>query len=1218
MKLRRSVPLLLGSLLIVSSLVWNRYFAHDATRSEVAAQINHRLTAELHEVEVEAQGILSKDSAIWQNLAHSFFIMDSTQVLKWNNNAFLPDIRTVLGDFSLKLLQWPRGVFLLKKWQLANNTFLLAVIPLQNRYKINNRYLISGWNKKIFPIDGIRLDDPGASDGYSFIWDGQPVFKLYIDEASLSGVDRVPSTLLISILIGCVLFFIGLSGQLWQLHRDHKYEEVFLILSLVFVGGRVLMLFFVPSIHLALFDPSFFASSSYNRSIGDLFLNILALLVPVLYLFFNYPKFTLLKSILGAVGVRRSMWLTLMLLLCYFVFLFPFLFFETIFHNSSISLDITQSLQWNSVRLFSFLSVILGYLFSYLIGHVFFRIAISLSHRKSTKFYLFTIIAGLLFLGYSVMVQRDYYISLSIAVTYFLLLWWLSLPRSLKRTSFVTFLYFFLAICAFALQGAFAVRRFTVEERLDSQFRFANTFLIDRDYLGEYLLDESASRIASDPFIQTRMGSPFLSKSVVRQKVKQVYLNSYFDRYDVQIHLFNSVGNSYDNSTTLRFSELIKNFQSEANKTNYEGVFFVKNTSAESTKQYLVVIPINRFNVVTGYIVLDLSLKRIIPRNVFPELLLDNRFIQYFKNRNFSYAFYSDGAVVNSFGDYNFEKNFAPSLLHDPDLYREGVTRDGYLHVGIEDESGKIVIVSAPSYLNFNVVTNFSFFFTIGLNLILISLLVYGGVTLYLGRELNYSARIQLYVVMAFILPLFLVSATTLGLINKSAETQLNAEYIEKSRVLSERIAPMIDEYLEHPTDAQNELDNKIIELTKLANLDASVFTPQGKLLTTSQPLIYEDRILSPLINRQAWEAISREKELSFINNEKIGTLSFNSSYYALKSPDSGELIGILSLPFFESAYSLEKTQINVLANILTIFCIAFILFSIVSFFAVRWLTFPLQFITKTLRKTTLTGSNEPLKWHSNDEIGLMVSEYNRMLENLEQSKVELSRVQKETAWREIAKQVAHEIKNPLTPMKLTLQQMEHALLAGQLTNDKASKSVQTLLNQVEILNEIAASFSAFARMPAPILQKIEVTSLLRRVVHLHADYKEGEVILSIENQPQYIMGDEQLLSRIFSNIILNGLQSGEEGQPVTVRVIAKTVEGKSLLSFSDNGKGIDPELGEKIFLPHFSTKKSGSGLGLAIAKQGVEQNGGIIHFETTPAKGSTFYVEIPLVIDLK
>src|SRR5690606_37771560 len=138
--------------------------------------------------------------------------------------------------------------------------------------------------------------------------------------------------------------------------------------------------------------------------------------------------------------------------------------------------------------------------------------------------------------------------------------------------------------------------------------------------------------------------------------------------------------------------------------------------------------------------------------------------------------------------------------------------------------------------------------------------------------------------------------------------------------------------------------------------------------------------------------------------------------------------MGILSIPFFESQYELEEEIIDILTNIMNVFTFIFIIILIVSYFASKALTYPLKYITQKIKKTSLAAYNEPLVWKSNDEIGLLIGEYNRMLENLEQSKLALSKTEKESAWREMAKQVAHEIKNPLTPMKLTLQHLQRLL----------------------------------------------------------------------------------------------------------------------------------------------------------------------------------------------
>ena len=185
-----------------------------------------------------------------------------------------------------------------------------------------------------------------------------------------------------------------------------------------------------------------------------------------------------------------------------------------------------------------------------------------------------------------------------------------------------------------------------------------------------------------------------------------------------------------------------------------------------------------------------------------------------------------------------------------------------------------------------------------------------------------------------------------------------------------------------------------------------------GQLIVSTQPLIFESQITSTLVNRKAWNAIFHDKDASFVTNERIGKLQYNSSYVAIKSAETGNELGILSIPFFGSARSLEKIQINVLANILTVFVLVFILFSILSFVIANGLTFPLRFITKSIKKTTLTEKNQLILWNSNDEIGLLASEYNRMIRNLEQSRNELARIQNDIAKHTVQQLTVSQHKN--------------------------------------------------------------------------------------------------------------------------------------------------------------------------------------------------------------
>jgi signal transduction histidine kinase len=180
--------------------------------------------------------------------------------------------------------------------------------------------------------------------------------------------------------------------------------------------------------------------------------------------------------------------------------------------------------------------------------------------------------------------------------------------------------------------------------------------------------------------------------------------------------------------------------------------------------------------------------------------------------------------------------------------------------------------------------------------------------------------------------------------------------------------------------------------------------------------------------------------------------------------------------------------------------------------------------------------------------------------------------------------------------------------------DERKKRSIKTLLEQVEILNGIATSFSSFAKMPTPVLTKVNIADSLRKAVNLYANGSNGKVALKAEFDHEAMLGDEQLLIRIFSNLILNGLQSYQRESDASVEVVLTKKDNQCLISFSDRGVGISEEDKSKIFTPSFSTKKSGSGLGLAIAKQGIEYMNGTIWFESEVRMGAVFYIKLSLV----
>jgi len=1182
------------------------------TTPEQKTIIESKLHSIVEDAEEEAHMILrNPDSVQWHLFHNSFFLIDSTEVIAWSTNQFYPDLRSINPSSLFQLSRSNSGDYLYKSWKISEVRTLVEVIPLTRKYPIANRYLATEWNEKIFGDWQGSILDGSERNGIVVNWNGQFLFRFQPADMNLERGGW--SFGLACISMGCLM--LGIFFLVRYLVAIRKYEIGFIILSLAFVLLRLAMVEIgYPSawLYSMAFDHQYFASSSYNASIGDLFMNAIGILILCGYIFFTYYHWQSVRYVLRLPKALRYLMGTMFIVVSFFSFLYPFLFVETIFHNSSILLDITATIQFDGLRILSLLSLLAGAISAFFFVHVFINLAKSI-FRDIITFFIALISAVLLFAGYFAVASHEYMITLPVAALFFLILYVTNLTSSLHKLEPISFIYFFVFIFALGIQHGFSVKYFTEEQRSESQIKFAANYLISRDVLGEYLLNESVKGIREDAFIQSRFNNPFLTKSAIRQKIKQVYLNAYFDRYESQIYLYNASGEPLDTNSPDNLSLLANRFRNTSASTDYNGIYFIAPSEMNINKGYLAFVSVLRGDQIVGYVIIELLLKRVIPQNVYPELLVDRRFAEFFENSDRSFCFIKDGKILSSFGIFNYERDFDFADLANAGFYQSGIRKNGFFHTGVEDVSGQVAVITSTAYPVFYMLTNFSFFFVLGVILLVGIMLIYGLESVLKGRKMNYAARIQLYIYLAFSLPLFVATITTLNRVSKSAEEELERTFEENARNLGDGLLPTVVNY-NNGTIEREDFEHILIDQAKVANTDITFYNAKGKYVASSQPLIVESQIMSPLMNRFVYEKINTDAVGSFIEDERIGSLVFNNCYVTIKSPESGQVLGVLSVPFFDSETSLENTQVNVLANFLTVFTIIFILFSVLSFYVVNSLTFPLRFITRILSQTTLSGLNKPLEWRSNDEIGMMVSEYNKMVHNLEQSKIELSRSQKESAWREIAKQVAHEIKNPLTPMKLTLQQMETQLKGNRLNEEKARSSINTLLTQVDILNEIASSFSAFARMPAPILTRVELVASLNKASHLYSHYDEGKVTFSTALQTAYVMGDEQLFNRIFSNIILNGLQSGNV-ERITVQVELIRMENYYQISIKDNGRGMAPEMLNKVFIPYFSTKESGSGLGLAISKQGIEQSGGEIWFESEQGVGTTVYIKLPVVL---
>ena len=365
-------------------------------------------------------------------------------------------------------------------------------------------------------------------------------------------------------------------------------------------------------------------------------------------------------------------------------------------------------------------------------------------------------------------------------------------------------------------------------------------------------------------------------------------------------------------------------------------------------------------------------------------------------------------------------------------------------------------------------------------------------------------------------------------------------------------------------------------------------------------------------MNASAFWKLMKEKRSILIQWEEIGTLRYNSAYIPFFNAQN-RLMGFVNLPYFSKQDELTKEISAVLVTFTNIYILIILISVFINLLISKYITSPLTLLANTMSRLRLGRINEKITWKQADEIGQLVHEYNRMVDELSQSAAMLARSEREGAWREMAKQVAHEIKNPLTPMKLNVQYLQKAW------NEKAKdwdqrleRFSKTLIEQIDTLSSIASGFSDFAQMPSENREQLNIVTLLPFVISLYRDSSPIDFVFQSAASNPFVFGDKKQLIRVFTNLINNAIQSIEKPEKGIVRIHVENEKEQLILQISDNGSGIPQSQQDYIFQPNFTTKSSGMGLGLAIVKGIVNNMGGEITFSTEENKGTTFTIKFP------
>lgn len=692
--------------------------------------------------------------------------------------------------------------------------------------------------------------------------------------------------------------------------------------------------------------------------------------------------------------------------------------------------------------------------------------------------------------------------------------------------------------------------------------KFGNTLVSQQNIEKEFELNRIVNGIKNDPIIREGIVNNRLKKQRIKKRIRHEYLRSVVTEFAVEVDIVSvrEIG-SYD-AAIYEFRKGINNGE----ETDFDNVFRYDVPSKPLSINYFGVVEFDGF----GLVYLFFKGKQSELLDVVGRLKEDKSNERYRISSDFDFEIWDNGKKVFSRGN--------PQLA-SPIRFENS-------------NSCRVVYVAFNKSLPTILVMNFLFYL-----LLLMVPTVIVDLSIRLFRFLFYQERflrdrIWLVITSSVVFPLTIFATIIILTINREYQEDLLDENLTKIENLK-RVLPEISSF---PT------------LKDAMLLDFNLYDDNGEMVFTSQKSLYQGRLLSSLL---PFHLLVEQDEVDVVEEKRsIGGFDYTSLFDKVTIGGNEYW---LEVPFFNSFEELNSQRIIVLEVFLYILFGWMIFHYFVSNNLIQKITESLQNVAESISKVDLSSGGKKISYSKNDEVKVIIDAYNEMLEELDESKKALTKSEKENAWREMAKQVAHEIKNPLTPMKLMLQHLQRKLsLIPEM--ESTSNSVGGLIDQVDTLSEIASSFSTFAQMPNPEVQKMEMVEILNKQLEIFKSDHSVDVVSDFEQSEVWVKFDPKLLGRIFLNLLLNAKQSIPSGGEVEIKVSLKIEDDFVKLQVCDNGEGVPEDLKDKIFLPNFTTKSTGSGIGLAVAKKGVEFVNGQIWFENNIPAGTKFIIKLPLV----
>lgn len=1121
----------------------------------------------------------------------TYLVFKKDSLIYWSDNTINIDYNTINKLKNNTYGQISHGNYVIKK-HIKKDTSLYGLILIKNQYKYHNKYLQSSFNPKFNLCQHISITkDLKKHKDWIRNKEGDILFAIH---SSGDNHKYKPPMLL---KWGFIILFFLLLVIIYNsiVSKSEKRKGIYLISTIIglIIARWIMISFEFPNAFYSLdiFSNKLLEIDYIKISLGDLLLHSIFLFF-ILYLTISIP-FKPFKIFNNKAIASFSY---IFIILIFNLFIFALLGGLTyVINNTNIAFNLSR---WRDIDICSYLSYMIFLLLFYV-----FTLAVSkhiqyFKNRIKVKTqFLYIILGTALFI---IITSTNPFIAhpalIIVLATFTTGMYTEYIVKSeLKYSSFLVILFILSFILIFIINSTTKVKENVIRQN------YALTLYKERDKKLEESLPKISDYIAKSPAISRLLTRPYKNEMLIERHISQ-FSNSYIkDDYELQLTICGTTDSlMIEPDTTLSncFEFFGGTLKEKGEKIHNSHFYFINNF--DGLISYIAEIP-HKSNGKKLKMFLRIDSQTGDEGKGYPELLKSEKISNSPSTEKYSWGKYKNGLLIASSGKFNYMTSCKGFENKKDDFF----IKDGYSH-HTHAINGDLVIVSLPATSITEILLNLPYIFGLFCLIAFIMWIIHS----FPFKRLQYiSFKIRIRTAFIIMLVAFFIIIGGLSIYYNS--TRFKDRHYDRIAQLMKLVTREL-EFIEPHSNKNPRITNKLRELSDMTFTDINIYDLKGRLISTSRPEIYSKKIISNLINPRALQKFQEENLSYLIQKENIGSLSYLSAYIPMTDRNN-KIIAYINVPYFSENAELTEEIGNLIITGVNLNVLMILIAVVISVIISDKITLPLSLVYNKLRDMKFGGMYEKINYEQNDEIGRLVREYNTMTDKLKESALNLAKSERESAWREMARQVAHEIKNPLTPMKLNIQHLQRSLKKDSPQWEKQfHKTCNILMEQIDAMSAIANAFSDFAKMPKTKYQQIDIVELLSNSIELFS--KGKTTITRKENKDKiFVWADKEQLTRAFVNLLKNSIQATHESAYPKVDIDIFSGKEDVTVIIKDNGHGISEEIKDKLFEPNFTTKSSGTGIGLAITKRIIENAKGSIWFTKGEKEGTNFFVRLPL-----